>query len=78
MPNGISLFYQLEQSISVLRDAGQYFHFNSTFQYYNLSANSGDPDQTPHSVLSDLGLHCLPMSHKMDARFIWVNYLSII
>ena len=24
------------------------------------------------SVASDLGLHCLPMSHKKDARFIWV------
>ena len=23
-------------------------------------ANSGDPDQTPHSVASDLGVHCLP------------------
>ena len=25
----------------------------------------------PHSVASDLGLHCLPMSHKKDARIIW-------
>ena len=25
-----------------------------------LFANSGDPDQTPCSVASDLGLHCLP------------------
>ena len=24
-----------------------------------LFANSGDPDQTLHSVASDLGLHCL-------------------
>ena len=23
-------------------------------------ANSVDPDQMPHSVASDLGLHCLP------------------
>ena len=34
---------------------------------------SGDPDQTPHSVSSDLGLHYLPMSHKKDARQIWVK-----
>ena len=27
----------------------------------------------PHSVASDLGLHCLPMSYKKDARLIWVN-----
>ena len=38
-----------------------------------LQANSGDPDQTPHSALSDLGMHLLPMSHKKDARLIWVN-----
>ena len=30
----------------------------------HLLANSGDPDQTPHTAASDLGLHCLPMSHK--------------
>ena len=38
-----------------------------------MQANSGDPDQTPHSVASDLGLHCLPMSHKKDASHIWVK-----
>ena len=27
-----------------------------------LFANSGDPDQTPHSVASELGLHCLPIT----------------
>ena len=25
-------------------------------------ANDVDPDQTPHYVASDLGLHCLPMT----------------
>ena len=38
-----------------------------------MQANSGDHDQTPHSVASDLGLHSLPMSHKKDARHIWVK-----
>ena len=38
-----------------------------------MQANSGDPGQTPHSVASDLGLHYLPMSHKKDARHIWVK-----
>ena len=32
-----------------------------------------DPDQTPRSAASDLGLHCLPVSQKWDARLIWVN-----
>ena len=45
-----------------------------------MQANSGDPDQTPHSVASDLGLHYLPMSHKKDARHIWVkcNYFAYL
>ena len=36
-------------------------------------ANSEDPDQTPRSAASDLGLHCLRMSPKWNARLIWVN-----
>ena len=27
----------------------------------------------PHFAASDLGLHSLPMSHKKDARLIWVD-----
>ena len=27
----------------------------------------------PHSAASDLGLHCLHMSYKKDARLIWVK-----
>ena len=38
-----------------------------------MKANSGEPDQTPCYAASDLVLHCLPMSHKKDARLIWVN-----
>ena len=38
-----------------------------------MQANSGDLDYTLHSVASDLGLHYLPMSHKKDARHIWVK-----
>ena len=38
-----------------------------------LNANREDPDQTPHSAASDLGLHCLSMSHLWDARLQWVN-----
>ena len=33
----------------------------SKFMY----ANSDDPDQTPRSAASDLGLHCLPMTQKL-------------
>ena len=41
--------------------------------------------QWRHSVASDLGLHCLPMSHKKDTRLIlvdikgcWIWYLFFI
>ena len=29
-----------------------------------LFASSGDPDQTPLSAASDLGLHCLPVTRS--------------
>ena len=64
-PNEISHCYQWDQSISILRVAGWYFYI----------LNSGEPNQTRHGVASDLGLAYLPMSHKKDARFIWVNSL---
>ena len=38
-----------------------------------MQASSGDSDQTPRSVVSDLGLHYQPMSHKKDARHIWIK-----
>ena len=43
-----------------------------------MQANSGDPDQTPHSGASDLGLHYLSMFHKKDARHIWVRNAIIL
>ena len=33
-----------------------------------LFANSGDPDQMPCSAASDLGLHCLPITHLGVSR----------
>ena len=38
-----------------------------------LKTNSGQPDQTPRSAASHLGLHCLSMSHRIDAMLISVN-----
>ena len=31
------------------------------------------PDQIPCSMASVKGLHCLPMSHKIETRLIWVK-----
>ena len=38
-----------------------------------MSANRIAPDGTPHFAASHLRLFCLPMSHKKEARLIWVN-----
>ena len=37
-----------------------------------LFANSGDPDQMPRSMASDLGLHCLPIT------LLWVSQLQLV
>ena len=37
------------------------------------NANSVDPDQIPHSVASDLGLHHLPNTLLGVSRLKWVN-----
>ena len=42
-----------------------------------LKENSEDPDQTLHSAFSKLGMHCLSISHKKQARHIGVNNLGI-
>ena len=38
-----------------------------------LQANRIAPDGTPRCAVSHLGLDCLPMSYKKDARLIRVN-----
>ena len=43
-----------------------------------MQTNSGDPDQTPHSLASDLGLGYLPMSLIKDAWHIWVKNAIIL
>ena len=47
-----------------------FFYFLSHFSMKFLFANKIAPDGTPHSAVSHLGLCCLPMSHKKDARLI--------
>ena len=42
-----------------------------------LFANSGDADQMPHSVTSDLDLHCLPIIILGVSRLQWVNCFII-
>ena len=39
-------------------------------------ANNRDPDQTPRSAVSDLGLHFLPITLLRVSRLQWVNLLA--
>ena len=39
-------------------------------------SNSEDTNQMPHSVVSDLGLHCLPITFLGVFRLQWVNEYS--
>ena len=41
-----------------------------------LFANSGDPDQTSYSAVSDLGLHCLPITQLGVSSLQWDKYVS--
>ena len=41
------------------------------------TVDCGDTDETPLSVASGLGLHCLPTSNKKDARLIWVKSILL-
>ena len=71
MPNGLFYLHTSDRSISSIRDVWLILIitiFNPLFY-----ANSVDPDQTPHSAASDLGLHCLPISLLWDARHKWVK-----
>ena len=43
----------------------------------SFSTNSGDPDQTPHSAVSDLGLLCLQLTLFGVSRLQWVNALHL-
>ena len=70
MPSGLFCLNSSDRSISYLRGVVVSFLSLSFFvEISELHVNSVEPDQTPHSAASDLGLHCLPMSLLWDA---WV------
>ena len=68
MMNRFSHHYDLGESALIFRgsrcDFKILFHFSMKF----FQANRIAPDGTPRSAPSHLGLFCLPMSHKRDAR----------
>ena len=58
--------HQLEESIFNFRGFLCTFFILLHFLHECMLANSGDLDQTPHSAISDLGLHCLTRSHDHE------------
>ena len=42
-----------------------------------LFAKSGDPDQTPRSAVSDLGLHRLPVTRLEISNLQWIDSCSM-
>ena len=55
----------------------EFFIFFQILKEHSVCANNGESDQMLHFATSHLGLHCSPMSHKKDARLIWVNNMFI-
>ena len=62
MPNGLFYNHSLDRSISSIRVSGQFLLFPCFIEIHVFNENSVDPDQTPRSSASDLGLNCLPVS----------------
>ena len=76
MPSGLFYLSSLDQSISILRGAWSVLIITLFIEIPVVNANSVDPDQTPRAAASDLGLHCLSMSHLWDSRRKWVYVLN--
>ena len=71
--NGISHPYHLDKSNFVFRGFSSNFSFLFHFSMKIKIADRITPDGTPRFAGSHLGLFRLPMSHKKDARLIWVK-----
>ena len=63
MPSGLFYRNSLNKSISNIRVSGLLLSLLCFIEIPVFNANNVDPDQMPHSVASDLGLHCLPVTY---------------
>ena len=67
MTNGFTHPYHLGKSTFILGTSGAFFIFfllSQVSMKFISVANIIDPDLTPRSAASHLGLYCLPMLHK--------------
>ena len=69
--NRLSHTLYWKSQISILGTSG--YEIYSKRKKAKLFANSGDPDQMPHSAVCDLGLHCLPITFLQVSRLQWIN-----
>ena len=60
---GRLLLFYVGRVHSHFRGVGSILSLLFCFRWQILLANNVDPDQMPHYVASDLGLHYLPMTH---------------
>ena len=68
MPSGLFYLSSLDKSISYIRGVWLVLLLSCFVEISEINANRVDPDQTPRSAASDLGLHCLSVSHLLDDR----------
>ena len=68
MPSGLFYFNSLDRSISNIRGVWLVLLLSCFVDISEHNANSVNHDQMPHSVVSDLGLHCLPMFFLWHTR----------
>ena len=59
MPSGFFYLNSLDQSISSFRGVWSALIITMFYEMPVINANSVEPDQTPRSAASDLGLHCV-------------------
>ena len=70
--------YNLDESTFFYRGVGSNFSCLFHFSMKIMIVNRIAPDGTPHCAASHLWLFCLPMSHKKNARLMWVNIFGIV
>ena len=71
--NRLSHIIYWKSPISILGRSGYEIFTYSWREMAKLIANNGDPDQTPRSAASDLGLYCLLITLLRVSRLQWVK-----
>ena len=71
--NGFSNPYNFDESTFILRGIRSNVSFLFHFSMKIILVDRKALDGTPRFAASHLGLFCKPLSHKKDARLVWVN-----